>query len=601
MENRIHLLSPDLINKIAAGEVVERPASIAKELLENAVDSGATEIILNLENGGLDAISVNDNGLGMNKLEAASALQQHATSKISKPEDLFSISTLGFRGEALASIASISEVSIHSFNGSDSPVLVIANEHEIKSEMGDGRSQGTTVTASKIFHNVPARRKFLKTETTEFKYILETFINVVIAQKDISFKLIRDKKTILNLPTVNDIWQRISTIFPKLEKSHPISINYDDPQTRITGYIEHPNTAGSNANEQYIFINDRYIKNSLITKAVKEGFGTALMRDFNPTFFLFLQISNDIIDINVHPRKLEVRFSDPGRIFSTIKRAVSAAVNKKLTTELQENFSFSSDKISAPRPINSEKIKSSLDFSKHLLENTQMLSRSYQSPIKIQPNRASELTPIQNITPEDHETLSIQINEISQVFNTYLVFSQNNKLLFVDQHAAAERVNFEKITETISLDKTLSSQELLIPETLPLSSSEVLTVNNEKALFHLIGFSFSFLTANKIQITAIPQILANKNPLITFNEILAELKTSEANYSSRWRTIQDKLIATLACHASIRAGQRLSPIEAHKLILDLFTCKLPYSCPHGRPIIWELEREQLEKNFKRKL
>jgi DNA mismatch repair protein MutL len=537
----------------------------------------------------------------MNELEAQSAFKQHATSKISTINDLFNISSLGFRGEALASIASISELSIHTYNGSDSPVLATENGTQTKITLGAGRALGTTVKASKIFHNVPARRKFLKSEATEYKYILETFINVVLARPRISFKLLRNDKQVLNLPIVADIWQRIIQLFPNLEKTNAVKLNYDDPQTQISGYLGHPITGSIRGNEQFLFVNGRNIKNPLINKAVKEGFGTALMRDINPTFFLFLQISNEIVDVNVHPRKLEVRFSDPGRMFATVKRAVSGALTKELKQELHANFLQDESKTAVPSLT---KVTNSLNFSKEILLGSQKLSNEYKIPDIDFENQYKTLASIdidKTITfTEKIPALTLQINEISQVFNTYLIFAQNNKLLFVDQHAAAERVNFERISASFASGELLNTQALLLPEISSISTQAALLINEHLELLNKIGFVVKVHNL-QLEISSIPQILAGHDVLAPFNEILEDLKKSDANYSSIWREIQDKLIATLACHASIRAGQRLTPLESHKLILDLFNCKLPYSCPHGRPIIWELDRYQLEKNFKRVL
>ncbi len=597
MKNKIRLLSPDIINKIAAGEVVERPASIVKELLENAIDANATEIILSLEKGGIDSISVSDNGLGMNAADTKLALTQHATSKITTEADLYNINTLGFRGEALASIASVSEILIHTYDNINPPVLAKADAKGIETKLGQGRSQGTTVTVSKIFLHIPVRRKFLKSETTEYKYILDTFNQIVLANNKIGFKLIKNNKQIAYYPRTQDFAERITQVFP-LKTNELIPIFYDGPLIKVDGFITHPQNGGKYNNQQYIFINTRFIKNALINKAVKEGYGTTLMREEQPSYFLTLNISPDIVDVNVHPRKLEVRFSEPGMIFSIVRKSIETALRNDLKNKFQQNFSNNS-KNNQRKHISS--IQESIDFSKELLTSINSIKPIKSFDILRNEPKVQISSPI-----SDGQLASITINnennKFLQIFNTYIVIAKDDKVLFIDQHAAHERINFERITIQFESSKSLSKQALLIPETIKLTTSELITIKENLQLFESIGFKLEDFKKTSLNISEIPTIINSSNIKPLFLEILADIENSEAaDYSARWREIKDKLIGTLACHSSIKAGEIMHKSNIERLISDLFTCKIPYSCPHGRPIIFEMSKFQLEKNFKRKV
>lgn len=594
MDNQIKILSPDVINKIAAGEVVERPASIAKEFLENAIDAKASEIVISLEKSGIDAITVNDNGNGMNQAEAKTAILQHATSKITSAEDLFHISSLGFRGEALASIASIANLSIHTYNNKTAPVLLTVKEQNVSVKTGQGRAQGTTIKASDIFASVPVRRKFLKSETTEYKYILETFIEIALANPGIGFKLTKNGKETLHYPVANEAISRILQINPELKRDDLIPVFYDDPTYKLSGYLIHPEKSNRTTTQQFLTVNGRYIHSPLINKAVKEGFGTALMHEMQPGFFLFFQPHSEVVDVNVHPRKLEVRFSDPGRVYSLFKRAVETALTKELQQNLHQKFRGPENtnnlrSVKAP----SMSVQQSLDFSKELLQETSKILK----PISKNSNNTDAYN-----NPDTSPIVSWQTNDFLQVFDTYLVTSRNDKVLFIDQHAAAERVNFEKISKQLKTNQELSSQEMLLPEKLTFSPAILSTIKTNLELFNKIGYKLANFSSNSCDIVAIPTITIGHEPVQGFYEIVNDLQNAhQQDHSSRWNEIKDKLIATLACHASIRAGEHLTTPVINKLIQDLFSCNLPYSCPHGRPIIWELDRYQLEKNFKRKL
>jgi DNA mismatch repair protein MutL len=584
----VKLLPQELINKIAAGEVVERPASVVKELIENAVDANANEITVAIEKAGLQKIEVSDNGSGMDKTDAELSLVQHTTSKISNLNDLFNIKTMGFRGEALASISSIAELNLHTYDNKNEPVIVYQRNGKIKSESGNPRQQGTTVTVTNLFANVPARKKFLRSEPTEYKYTLEVFLNLALANFTIGFKLIKDGKLIYNLLACQKSEQRILQVFPNITSADLIPIFCDDPAIKITGFIGHPRIARSDNTQQFLFINSRYIKDGILNKAVKEGFATSIMRDQYPCFYLYYQINPDLFDINVHPRKLEVKFSDPGKMYYLTKTMVNKALNKSLQSDFYNKFDALNPE--APRanftPLSTDGqkqdrsglIKESLEFSKLLLE---------QSRLDLQKASATDISP-------QFEFAYLQ------VFNTYIIIGEGNKLQIIDQHAADERVRFEAITSQIEKEGQLKSQNLLLPQIIKLNQLEIETILENYHQIESLGFKFK-RQGNNLNLESVPLLLSNENYDKTIRLIVNDLIEAGGNGKQKYERAKDKIIATIACHSSIRAGRKLHQSEVVKLISDLFKCQLPYSCPHGRPIIWEINRYELEKKFKRKV
>jgi DNA mismatch repair protein MutL len=599
MQNKIHLLPDDLINKIAAGEVVERPASIVKELLENSVDSGATKIELTLEKSGLEEITVSDNGAGMNKLEVENAFVQHTTSKIKSIEDLFNISTLGFRGEALASISSISSVKVHTYNGIDKPVLFTIQDKESFSTIGQGRNIGTTITVKNIFQNIPVRRKFLKTEETEYRYIAETFISIALSKPSIGFGLVKNGKVIYQLQPSNSFLKRVTDIFKTLTKEKLIPLEFDNTSMQIHGLLGHPDLAKSINTYQYIFINSRFVRTPLINKAVKEGFATTIMKDLEPVYFLFFSLKNDELDVNVHPRKLEVRFNNPGQIYNNTKNIISKTLEMFSQRVFKEQFNpnqqvrgfdvtkntrrlsgFMEQRIppeqaSAIRNATKTDVKSGLNFTKNILKDTLDIEQNFLINSKTE-----------------------KFNKATQIFDTYIIFEREDKLLLIDQHAAHERINFEKYLQIIDSEKNLVSQSLLIPIDIPITQDTKEKIFENETFIKKLGFDFNII-GNTLLITQIPNLIPLENVEIIFKNLIAELETSLGQGSNKWTDTKSKLIATIACHSSIRAGQKLDGFAISGLVSDLFNCKLPYSCPHGRPFYWEISKEEIEKKFKR--
>lgn len=583
--SKIHILPQRIVNKIAAGEVIERPASVVKELLENAIDAGSRKIRVSIEKGGVKLIEVSDDGIGMSKEDAKLVLLQHATSKLSNDEDLVNISTLGFRGEALASIAAVSDITIHTLANKSRPTLISNTKNKISIRSGEGRSHGTTVKVSNIFGNIPARRKFLRSEQTETKYISEIFINLTLAHPEIGFEFYKNGRKLFDLPASNTLSERISQIFPQETTANLIEIKSEQPGISIGGLIGHPQIARSDNSVQLILLNKRPIKDPLISKAVRNGFETSLFKGQYPIFFLDLVMDPRLFDVNVHPRKLEVRFLEPGHVFSFVRNTINRTLEKHLHKELTSRFSENQVNIQHVPQFSRIKPGTSRETR---TEHESMPRFNFQmGAMGISETQNSDT----NFGPDMSEYV------YKQIFETYIVFEKEGKLFVIDQHAADERVNFEKIQKRT---QGIESEDLLVPEKLDLTPKEYdLCLEYDSELGEL-GFKIDNLSKKSLQLTTIPAILRTKKPVRTLKLILSELESTAGDSKASWKKASDKIIATLACHASIRAGRGLSQSEMRQLVSNLFECDLPYSCPHGRPIVWELSKYEIERKFKRK-
>lgn len=610
MTHEIKLLSPQLINKIAAGEVVERPASIVKELTENSIDAGATTITIKLEKAGIQYLEVQDNGKGMNQIDLKLAFVQHATSKLTKEADLNNIISMGFRGEALASISSVSNTSIYSRQHDKNQAYIATNNNEkIEVKPTNNKQAGTTVIVRNLFKTIPARRKFLRSETTEYKHILDTFIKLAIANPQISFELFKDNKLQHKLKATSTQDERIYQLFSTEKIGQLIPISYDDLDFKISGFISHPRQSTNRKDIQYIFVNGRCISNQLISKAAKDGYASTLMNHMHPQFFIFIQANPNLVDVNIHPRKEEIKFENPQLIYKLIKKTVQKALENELQEQTASRLmpTIVSNRVGSiptntPRAVsitpshkNSENRFRISNPSKHTKKIDQSLVFSQQllSPIHPQEANIKEEKPALDLS-------KISQTSVKQFFLTYLVIESDEKLLFIDQHAAAERVRFEEITNKLDRKELLSKQTLLIPESFSINPSEreVLSHNQEK----LSNLGFEVQLDNKqVTLKSIPTIIPLTKAREVFQEMLFTLTSQDDYIESGFEPFEQHILATLACHSSIRAGESLQPEKIQKLISDLLTTKLPYSCPHGRPIIWELSRYELEKNFKRKL
>lgn len=599
----ISILSPDIIAKIAAGEVVERPASVVKELIENSIDAESTQITIRIENAGINLIEVSDNGAGMSKEDAELAFKQHSTSKIQNLDDLYRISTLGFRGEALSSIAAVSDIKMLTSNKKDSTeIRIVQGTQKIT---GGSIEQGTIIQVKGLFSRIPARKKFLSSEATEFKHITDIFLKHAVAQPGISFKLIHNTKQIYNLPASQDLRTRVFDIWGKNIAEKTIPVSFDSPGLKIQGLVGHPEIARRNRSMYYLFLNTRPITSNLIGKAVEDAFHATKPPEYKPVFFINIVINPAEIDVNVHPRKMEVKFNNSKLIYSNVKHVVRRALEQFLSNSMKQQFNQQSEKYIEQTENRRENQKDAIKFMDS--EPRQYKNTKFRKGLINKSLNFTEelLEPINRIEQEQKDTrMGIQqkdekldINQSykhQQFFNTYILIEKDNKLLFIDQHAADERINYEKIMKEIEKKTSLTQQQLLVPQTIELDPADYELFKENLNLFKKIGLEFEPFGRRILKLSSIPVIIREFDIEAFIKEILEQeiIELSE-------KEVLHKAVATLACHGSIRAGRKMHPQEIDKMISQLFKCKKPYSCPHGRPIIWELGKYEIEKQFKR--
>ncbi len=593
---KLNKLSPEIINQIAAGEVIERPASIVKELVDNSIDAQSTKIEIKVKNGGIDLIEVSDNGIGIPKENISSAFDSHTTSKIEKIEDLNTLLSLGFRGEALSTITSVSRVKLVSkFQSEDLGNEINYNENGKSLVKSAAKEQGTTVNVENIFYNIPARFKYLKTAQTEYRKIYELLLNYFLIFPNIHFILYKDGKIVVDTSLVpnskaGEISEERVTKF--LGSHNFLKLFSDGAGIKINGYIAHPSTHKSKSSNSYIFLNNRPITDRGIMRAIYEGYSRYLPYGEKIDFIVNININPELVDVNVHPRKEEVRFENPFRIYSAIEEAVKHTLNKELSFEntnsseskLNENsFSSFRDRFNKPKKEygqnnlylknKSSSVKDTLLFSKELLKSSS--SPEYDS---FQQNN-------------DHN----DIVNIFQLFNKYIVVEfVNENLWIIDQHAAAERINFEKLSNN---SKDLDIQNFLVPVELSMKKEEILFLEENKKFFSDLGIQFD-IKKEKILLKTVPVEFANSDFQKIFYEIF-ELEENLSLLKKNFKKLRDDVLATISCHTSVRSGQKLTRESMLDLYERLSKCENPYSCPHGRPAIWRLTLDEIDHNFER--
>ena len=592
----IKALSEDLRNKISAGEVVERPSSVVKELVENSLDAGATEISVVVEKGGHQTIQVRDNGKGIPSDELQSSILRFHTSKISTVEDLFSIKTLGFRGEALSSIASVSEMTILSSKGSkEGAELSIIDGHagnvQPAAEIG-----GTEITIRNLFYNTPARKKFLKTPRTELRNIVDIVRRYGLAFPEVSFKLISDNRNIFHI-LAESLEDRIDNLLDPTYSRNILPLNIVKGDYAFTGFVGNLNLVRSRPSEQYLFLNRRFIKDRLMNTAVYGAYESLVKRGEYPFFVINLIIPNDQVDVNVHPMKTEVRFKDEWRVFNVLKSSVGDALSSILETIPGFDTSFQQSSINqnsnniygqtyqAP----SETIPTNSQQGIMDLDTTASSSLNVKSNLERAKDYASRLAEgTFNVT----ETISTE--NIWQIHKKYIVSEINSGLVIIDQHVAHERVLYEEALKAFE-SSSMASQTMLFPEILDFSADDYDGLLDVLPYLEKIGFKIKSQDNSSIRIDAIPSEMALGNEKIVIREILDNFLKERKKYSS----FQEGLAAMFACKAAVKAGDSLMIEEMRELVNRLFATEHPYYCPHGRPIIVQMSLDELDGRFER--
>ena len=590
----IKALSEDLRNKISAGEVVERPSSVVKELIENSLDAGSSEISIVIEKGGHHTIQVRDNGSGISPDDLPSSIRRFHTSKIETVDDLFSINTLGFRGEALSSIASISEMSILSSNGNgegaELPILNGApGEVQPAADIG-----GTEITIRNLFYNTPARKKFLKTPRTELRKIVDVVRCYGLAFPDVEFRLVADDRDIFHVHA-EPLEERIDNLLDPTYSRNLLPLNITKGDFALSGFVGNLNLVRSRPGEQYLFLNRRFIKDRLMNRAVYNAYESLIKRGEYPFFVINLLLPRDQVDVNVHPMKTEVRFKDEWRLFHILKSEVADALSSVLDTIPGFDTSYQNGEINkgndnfnpystAPREtIPTDPNQNTLEFN----------SFDNLSPSKVDILRARDYVTKLAEKPVKNQQ-SIAMENIWQIHKKYIVSEVNSGLVIIDQHVAHERILYEDALKAFE-STSMASQTLLFPETLEFSPDDFDALFDVLPYLEKIGFKIKKQDNLSIKIDAIPSEMAIGNEREVIREILDNFLKERKKYSS----FQEGIAAMFACKAAIKAGDSLMREEMQELVNRLFSTKHPYYCPHGRPIIVQMSLDELDGRFER--
>lgn len=643
----IAVLDESTIDKIAAGEVIERPSSVVKELVENAIDAGATAVTAEIKDGGISLIRITDNGEGIAKDQIATAFLRHATSKITKVEDLLSVSSLGFRGEALSSIAAVCQVEVITKTAGTllGTRYRIEGGQEILTEE-IGAPEGTTFLVNNIFYNTPARKKFLKSAMTEAGYISELMERMALSHPEIAFKFINNRQTRLHTSGNHNLKDIIYGIYGRDIAANLLPVKAEGAFGRLEGFVGKPVISRGNRNFENYFVNGRYVKSKIITKAIEDAYKTFMMQHKYPFTALHFTIPGDLLDVNVHPTKLELRFSNQEEIYQIVYDTVRQALSSR---ELIPDVGVDREPKKAelpkykkpaqvPEPFQIPKAKPQSSFTAHVIresassytvlpkaekvprplpqmfqkQNTEPASKSVPETEKgevsetaTKPEKPFE----QEITREiqkaeqmelfDDKLLSQQNVKqhtvIGQVFDTYWIVQFQDKMYLIDQHAAHEKVLYEQTMKRLK-DHTFTSQRISPPVILTLSLKEEEALKMHMDVFEKLGFEIEPFGGMEYALSAIPDNLFGITERSLFLEILDGLVDQSVRGTPQ--SVLEK-VASMSCKAAVKGNHRMSTKEAHALIDELLTLDNPYNCPHGRPTIISMSKYELEKKFKR--
>ena len=641
---KIQLLDQKTIDNIAAGEVIERPASVVKELVENAVDAKANAVTVEIKDGGMTLIRVTDNGIGIPKDQVKTAFLRHATSKIRSVEDLLSVSSLGFRGEALSSISAVAQVELvtktaESFSGVS--YKIYGGEEEAFDDIG--APDGTTFLVKNLFYNTPARRKFLKSATTEAGYVEQMMVHIALSHPEISFKFIHNNKNKIYTSGNGKVKDIIYHIYGRDVAGALITLEAQNEDVKVTGFVAKPYVSRGNRNYESYFINGRYIKSSIIYKAIEEGYRTFTMKHRYPFVCLDFKIDQELLDVNVHPTKMEIRFRNGREIYELVVDAVRAALLQKdlvqdVLRETPKKKELPKTKeVKKPEPfeVNRRKeevqkvdqqgqgvqqqvekqrqaVQQQIEKPSHPVKKTLTASESskntkkptyaglnYNTQKKEFPQYKTDELSSNQMTLREDPVFSVQARPdrkiLGQLFKTYWLIEYEDQLFIMDQHAAHEKVNYERLMKNFK-EKEIYSQRLEPPMVVTVSMTEAEALTRYKDAFAGLGFTIESFGGNEYCIREVPANLYGIGERDLFMELLDAV--SQENGTLDTEVIASK-IATMACKMSIKGNQRVSLMEVEHLLDELMKLENPYQCPHGRPTIIKMSKYEIDKKFKR--
>ena len=582
MPRKIQVLPESISQVIAAGEVIERPGSVVKELMENAVDAGSSEIIVELKSGGLQLIRVADSGEGMDEEDVPLALQRYATSKIERAEDLYAIHTLGFRGEALPSICQVSRMTLltrtpHSLSGTK----VICEGGEITNISEIGCPIGTEVEVQQLFYNIPVKRKFLKSIRSELRSALNHFLRLSLSHPEISFRLIHDGRTLHEYPKTEIPLVRIEAILGKEIYPHLLPIGFEDGGIRISGFASLPSLTRRNAESIFFYLNQRFIKDRVIYKAIMDAYRRILPSNQFPVVILYISLPPSTVDVNVHPTKAEVKFQNPDRMYQAVFAAVRMA--------LEEG------------PPRSGKTAPEGNGAERVFQRTPLGIVGRETPAA--PSYFTDRIEEAALIVREREGLPWKTAEkwpytvLGQIRGTYILCEGEGNLIFIDQHAAHERILFEKFKSEYE-NRSMISEKLLLPILIELSAEESYILESSQGILKEIGFEIEAVGEKLFAIQSLPSFIDQKDPREFVRDILNELSFLEKG--SKGDEAIHSLLITLACHSAVRANFLLKREEIDRLVENLIPFHPSTTCPHGRPVFFILPLDELGKKFKRK-
>ena len=585
IKNKVIILPEELTNKIAAGEVVDRPASIVKELVENSIDAGSDEITILLKNGGKSLIQVVDNGTGMSREDAILAIQRHTTSKISTYDDLHNIKTLGFRGEALASIASVSQMDLKTvLHEERTGTLIKIEGGTIEDVIDVGGARGTSVSIKNLFYNTPARKKFLKSDETEYRHILSFIQRFTLAYFETSFIVYHNDQKIFELkPSQPEL--RLIDVLGSRYKDSLIKIEDKGAVLQIWGFVGKQDTAKKSRGDQFLFLNGRYIVNRALNHAIISSYGAIIPRGEFPLYVLFLEIDPRRIDVNVHPSKLEVKFADEQLIYSLLRAAIKKGLSsEQVIPSFQPHASIESKTI--------PKAKETFLAQQTAIPLFETARRTHKLPgIDLPQPMPRPAKPAVKVSPAKEK---FERSNVWQIHNQYILSEIKSGLVIIDQHVAHERILYERALRDFERSNP-ASQQLLFPHVVELTPEEYSYLREILPFLEKIGFVIKGFGGNTVVIEGLPSGMKIANADKILNEIIDEF---QANRSTSL-DIRDNVAKSYSCKMAIKKGEPLSLEEMNNLIDQLFATQSPYFCPHGRPIVINLSIEELNKRFGR--
>ncbi|HEY6216075.1 MAG TPA: DNA mismatch repair endonuclease MutL [Pyrinomonadaceae bacterium] len=611
--SKIRVLADHVANQIAAGEVVERPASVAKELVENSIDAGANRITIEIEAGGRRLLKVSDDGEGMVRDDAVLAFERHATSKIHVTEDLAAIGTLGFRGEALASIASVARVELTTCTeDAKAATRVTIDGGRMRDVKDAAHPRGTTIAVRDLFFNIPARRKFLRSEATETYHLTNLVTHYALAHPEIAFTFVNNGREVVRAAPATDLRERAYQIFGAEFLENLLEVNLGDAQlARVTGYVSAPRDRRTSRDSQYLFVNRRFVRDRMIGRALSEGYRSILPHGVYPAALLFIETPLEEVDVNVHPAKTEVRFRRQAAVADVVREAVRAALASASYVPPPEPPKIPEPIMTATAAVSSIAPQPRIEFvpppppppprvaveptGEEIARDIEVMLQSVSKSAPSAPlpplNSAEKLA--REVTPE---SLNTNIRALGQLEESFIIATDDEGLLLIDQHVAHERVLFDQY-RALETERRSQSQQLLVPETFDLTPAQAAVFDDLAPELEKYGFELMRLSGRTVAIKAVPADLPGSEARNMLFELL-ETVDAEKKSSAR-ETLRDEIAASLACHAAIKVNMPLAPEKMRWLIDRLLQTSSPTTCPHGRPVILRLSMRDILKGFHR--